>query len=463
MDYLPVFLKLTGRLCLVVGGGAVALRKAEMLRRAGAEVGVIAPRFHPQLEALARRGEIRLRRQDYTPAALDGAVLVIAATDDGALNHRIATEARRRGIWINAVDQPDDCDFILPAIVDRSPVVVAVSSGGRAPVLTRQVKARLETLLPAGLGRLAHLAGRFRETVKRRLPPPRRRRFWEQVFDGAPGQLVHAGQEQAAAQALEQALTAAETDRPLPGYVALVGAGPGDPELLTLRALRLLQEADVVVYDRLVSQPILELVRRDAEKIYAGKARADHALPQEAINTLLVRLAKQGKRVVRLKGGDPFIFGRGGEEIATLADEGVPFIVVPGITAASGCASYAGIPLTHRDYAQSCLFVTGHRRDDRPNLDWNRLIAPRQTLVIYMGLLGLEEICQALVAHGMDPAMPAALIQAGTTPQQQVVVTTVATLADRARQTGVSPPTLVIVGEVVRLHDKLAWFQGNHR
>ncbi len=461
MDYLPVFLKLAGRLCVVVGGGAVALRKAEGLRRAGADVTVVAPQCHPDLEALAQAGGIRLRRQDYEPTVLDGAALVIAATDDTACNRRIAADARSRGIWVNAVDQPADCDFIMPAIVDRSPVIVAVSSGGLAPVLTRLVKARLETLLPANLGRLAELAGRFRDQVKRRLPAPRRRRFWERALEGAPGELMRSGQEEAAARALEQALTAAETSRPPPGYVALVGAGPGDPDLLTLRALRLLQTADVVVYDRLVSRPILDLIRRDAERIYAGKARADHTLPQEAINALLVRLAREGKRVVRLKGGDPFIFGRGGEEIETLAASGIPFVVVPGITAASGCASYAGIPLTHRDYAQSCLFVTGHRRGDRPNLDWDKLVVPRQTLVIYMGLLGLEEICQALVAHGMAPDMPAALIQAGTTPRQKVVVDTVATLAARARQAGVTPPTLVIVGEVVRLHDKLAWFQGN--
>jgi len=461
LDFLPIFLRLENRPCLVVGGGAVALRKAELLLRAGAAVTAVAPRFHSGFIRLATQGRVTLKRKPFEPADLDGAVLTIVATDDRQSNATIAATAKERGIWVNTVDQPEDCDFIMPAIVDRSPVIVAVSSGGRAPVLTRLIRSRLETLLPAHLGRLAELAGRFRSRVKRRIPPGLRRRFWERTLGGAPGELMLSGQSEAATQALEQALTTEASGQRSPGYVALVGAGPGDPDLLTFRALRLLQEADVVIYDRLVSQPILALVRRDAEKIYAGKARADHPLPQGEINRLLVRLAREGKRVVRLKGGDPFIFGRGGEEIETLAEEGIPFLVVPGITAASGCASYAGIPLTHRDYAQSCLFVTGHRKDGRPNLDWDKLVVPRQTLVIYMGLLGLETICRALIDHGMPADMPAALIQAGTTPRQKVVIATVATLAENAAKAHVSPPTLVIIGEVVKLHDKLAWFQGS--
>ncbi len=461
MDYLPIFLKLRDRSCLVVGGGAVALRKVELLLRSGGEVTAVAPRFHPALERLASEQRIRLRRKPFEPDDLVGMYLVVAATDDRRLNHEIATLARERGIPVNAVDQPEDCDFIMPAIVDRSPVIVAVSSGGRAPVLTRLIKSRLETLLPEGIGRLAQLAGQFRDRVKQRIIPERRRRFWEQVLTGAPGELMLSGQQQAAVDAMARAIDAADRQETPLGYVALVGAGPGDPDLLTFRALRLLQEADVVVYDRLVSRPILDLIRRDAEKIYAGKARADHTLPQESINQLLVRLAREGRRVVRLKGGDPFIFGRGGEEIETLAENGIPFLVVPGITAASGCASYAGIPLTHRDYAQSCLFVTGHRKDGSITLDWDKMIVPRQTLVIYMGLLGLEEICRALIEHGMAPEMPAALIESGTTPRQKVVVATVATLAQAARDAQAAPPTLIIVGEVVKLRRKLAWFQGN--
>ncbi len=460
MDFLPIFLKLQDKPCLIVGGGKVALRKAELLLHAGAKVTVLAPDFHPRFEQLAAIGKLALKPKTFEPADLSGFFLAITATDDRLLNTAVATAARQRGVLINAVDQPQACDFIMPAIVDRSPVVIAISSGGRAPVLVRLLKTRLESLIPARLGELAELAGRFRSRVQQAIASQDlRRRFWEQTLTGSPGELMLCGKTHAAETAMTNALAAAAERRAPLGYVALVGAGPGDPDLLTLRALRLLQEADTVVYDRLVSDEILNLVRRDAEKLYAGKSRSDHSLPQEAINQLLVRLAKEGKKVVRLKGGDPFIFGRGGEEIETLASEGIPFLVVPGITAALGCASYAGIPLTHREYAQSCLFVTGHRQGDRPNLDWDKLVVPRQTLVIYMGTLGLEEICQALIRHGMKPDMPAALIESGTTTRQRVIVATVATLAERAREEKAKAPTLIIVGEVVRLRAKLAWFQ----
>lgn len=461
MDFLPIFLNLHDKPCLIVGGGRVALRKAELLLRAGSQVTALAPAFHPDFEPLAEAGRVALEHKAFEPEDLTGFFLVIAATDDRLLNTAIATTAQQRGILINVVDQPELCNFILPAIVDRSPVTIAISSGGRAPVLARLLRTQLESLIPANFGKLAELAGRFRSQVKRAISSPHeRRRFWEQTLTGAPGKLMLAGRASAAEAAMTKALAAADSPAPL-GYVALVGAGPGDPELLTLRALRLIQEADTVVYDRLVSPEILELVRRDAEKLYAGKARANHSLPQEQINQLLIRLAKAGKRVVRLKGGDPFIFGRGGEEIETLAKEGIPFLIVPGITAALGCASYAGIPLTHREYAQSCLFVTGHRQGDRPNLDWDKLVVPRQTLVIYMGTLGLESICQALIQHGMPAEMPAALVESGTTPRQRVIIATVATLAERARAEDAKAPTLIIIGEVVRLHAKLAWFQGD--
>ncbi len=465
MDYLPVFLDIKGRDCLVVGGGSTALRKTELLLRAGAKVTVLSVSFHPRLAKLAKEDALTLKRKSFEPGDLEQRWLIIAATDDPALNTRIAELGAKQRLLVNTVDQPESCDFIMPAIIDRSPLTVAISSGGRAPILTRLLKARLEAMIPANFGQLAKLAGNYRNRVKKMLSRPEQRRcFWEQVLSGPPGQLMLAGQRKKAEEALESALQAAGRQTGTsPGFVALVGAGPGDPDLLTFRALRLMQEADVVVYDRLVSQPVLELVRRDAEKIYAGKSRAAHALPQEEINHLLVRLAKAGKRVVRLKGGDPFIFGRGGEEIETLTEEGIPFLVVPGITAASGCASYAGIPLTHRDHAQSCLFVTGHRRGDRPNLEWEKMIVPNQTLVIYMGLLGLADVCQSLIRHGMPAEMPAAMIQAGTTPEQKVVIATVATLADRAQKENVSPPTLVIIGEVVRLHDKLAWFRGSEQ
>ena len=457
MEYLPLFLKLKGKPCLIVGGGTVALRKAELLLRAGAQVTALAPDFHPEFELMAHE-RLTLKRKAFAPEDLDDFALVIAATADPQLNRTVAACARQRKVLINVADCPQECDFILPALVDRSPVIIAVSSGGRAPVLARLLKSRLESLIPANFGSLAELAGRFRAQVKKTLGHPSlRRKFWEQALTGAAGELMLAGREAAAEAAMREALSTFAQQKPT-GYVALVGAGPGDPELLTLRALRLIQEADTVVYDRLVSEEILNLVRRDAEKLYAGKSAKSCALPQEAINQLLVRLAKEGKRVVRLKGGDPFIFGRGGEEIETLTEQGVPFLVVPGITAALGCASYAGIPLTHRRYAQSCLFVTGHRQGDRINLDWEKLVVPQQTLVIYMGTLGLNDICQALIRHGMAPEMPAALIEAGTTARQRVIVATVATLPARAQEEQAKAPTLIIVGEVVRLRKKLAWF-----
>lgn len=461
MDFLPIFLNLCAKPCLIVGGGKVALRKAQLLIRAGGKITVLAPEFCPELEQLAETGTIKLVRKPFEPEDVDGFSLLIAATADSALNALAATAARQRGILINVVDQPKLCDFILPAIIDRRPIAIAVSSGGRAPVLARLLKTRLESLIPANFGKLAELAGRFRSRVQQAISSPSlRRRFWEQVLTGAPAELLLAGQTAAAEALMTKALDEIAAQPPSLGYVALVGAGPGDPDLLTLRALRLIQEADTVVYDRLVSEEILALVRPDADKLYAGKARANQALSQEAINQLLVRLAREGKRVVRLKGGDPFIFGRGGEEIETLAEAGIPFMIVPGITAALGCASYAGIPLTHRQYAQSCLFVTGHRQGDRPNLDWDKLVVPKQTLVIYMGTLGLKDICQGLIEHGIAPDMPAALIESGTTARQRVIIATVATLAQRAEEENASAPTLIIIGEVVKLHAKLAWFAG---
>jgi uroporphyrin-III C-methyltransferase/precorrin-2 dehydrogenase/sirohydrochlorin ferrochelatase len=356
------------------------------------------------------------------------------------------------------VDQPALCSFILPSIIERAPLTVAVSSGGASPVLARLLRARLETLIPAGYGRLAALAGAFRDPVKARIKPKERRRFWERVLQGPVAELVFNGRDDEARKALQATLE----DPRLTfsgGEVSLVGAGPGDPDLLTFRALRLMQQADVVVYDRLVSQPILDLVRLEADRIYAGKEREKHTLPQEDINALLVRLAKEGKRVVRLKGGDPFIFGRGGEEIDTLAAEGIPFQVVPGITAAAGCASYAGIPLTHREHAQSVVFVTGHLQDGSLDLNWRALAQPQQTIVFYMGLLALDQLCARLAEHGLPAATPAALVQAGTTPQQRVLTGTLATLPGIVAASEVKAPTLIIIGEVVRLRERLKWFE----
>lgn len=458
MDYLPVFLDVRGQPCLVVGGGDVAARKAALLLRAGARVTVQAPGLCAALEADLAADRITHRATVFRDEDLAGHSLAIAATDDESVNRAVAASARARHIPVNVVDVPALCSFIMPSIVERGPVIVAVSSGGKSPVLARLLRARLEILIPAGYGRLAALAGAFREQVKARFAPAERRRFWERTLQGPIAELVFSGREEAAHSAMQAALG----DKRLAfsgGEVSLIGAGPGDPDLLTFRALRLMQQADVVVYDRLVSAPILDLVRRDAERIYAGKERAKHALPQEDINHLLVRLAREGKRVVRLKGGDPFIFGRGGEEIDTLAAEGIPFQVVPGITAASGCAVYAGIPLTHRDYSQSVVFVTGHLQDGSMNLNWHALAQPRQTVVFYMGLLGAAILCRELIAHGLPQATPAALIQQGTMPEQKVLAGTLETLPEILSRSEVKAPTLIIIGEVVKLRDRLKWFE----
>lgn len=459
MNFLPIFYRIKDQPCLVVGGGDVAARKVEQLRRAGARITVVSPTLGTNLTQLAGRGEIIHRAGEFTPADLDGCTLVIAATDNNALNRKVSSLAKARHIPVNVVDQPELCSFIMPSIVDRTPVVVAVSSGGASPVLARLLRARLETLIPAAYGRLATLVEGFRHRVKARFRTTRERRaFWERILQGPVAEMLFAGQDRAARAALEDALGQPQSARQM-GEVYLVGAGPGDPDLLTFRALRLMQQADVVVHDRLVSQPLLNLVRRDAQRIYVGKEPDQHTVSQEEINQLLARLAKEGKRVLRLKGGDPFIFGRGGEEIDTLAAEGVPFQVVPGITAASGCAAYAGIPLTHRDFAQSCLFVTGHLKDGAIELNWEQLVEPQQTVVFYMGLGGLDVICRKLIDHGMHSNMPAALVEQGTTPSQRVFVGTLSTLPDVVRAAAVGSPSLLIVGEVVQLHEKLAWFE----
>lgn len=386
-------------------------------------------------------------------------MLAIAATDDEPLNATVSQHANALGVPVNVVDSPQLCSVIFPAIVDRSPLVVAVSSGGDAPVLARLIRARIETWIPAAYGQLAGLAKQFRAQVKARFANVQQRRvFWEEVFQGPIAEQALAGRTAEAERLLAEKLAGA-APKAL-GEVYLVGAGPGDPDLLTFRALRLMQQADVVLYDRLVAPAIIDLCRRDADRIYVGKQRADHAVPQEQINQQLVTLAKQGKRVLRLKGGDPFIFGRGGEEIEELAAHGVPFQVVPGITAASGCAAYAGIPLTHRDHAQSVRFVTGHLKDGSCDLPWSELAAPAQTLVFYMGLVGLPVICQQLIAHGRSAETPAALVQQGTTSNQRVFTATLGTLAERIAQEDVQAPTLLIVGEVVQLREKLAWFEG---
>lgn len=459
MDYLPLFHKLQGGRVLVVGGGEIALRKARLLADAGSELRVVAPDVDGQLAALAREGGGEVLVRGYQAADLVGCRLVIAATDDPGLNAQVSADAQALSLPVNVVDAPALCTVIFPAIVDRSPLVIAVSSGGDAPVLARLIRAKLEAWIPSAYGELAGLAARFRHKVKTLYPDVNQRRgFWETVFQGPIAERQLAGQGAEAERLLQAMVDGAPVQQG--GEVYLVGAGPGDPDLLTFRALRLMQQADVVLYDRLVAPAIIEMCRRDAERIYVGKRRADHSVPQDQINRLLVDLAKQGKRVLRLKGGDPFIFGRGGEEIEELAEHGIPFQVVPGITAASGCSAYGGIPLTHRDYAQSVRFVTGHLKDGTSNLPWNDLVAPAQTLVFYMGLVGLPTICAELIRHGRAATTPAALVQQGTTRNQRVFTGTLADLPELVAQHEVHAPTLVIVGEVVQLRDKLAWFEG---
>ena len=459
MQYLPAFLDIRKRRCVVIGGGEVAARKVGLLLRAGGEVEVIAPRLDGELAALQAQGRIRWRQENYDPAHLADAALVVAATDDAELNGRVSAQARRKNIPVNVVDRPGLCTFIFPSIVDRSPVTVAVSTGGASPVLARMLRAHLEAVIPAGYGRLAALMGGFRDKVRQQFPSmDQRRRFWEKVLMGPVTEMVFAGREREAAGLIGRQLREGAPEGPQ-GEVYLIGAGPGDPDLLTFRALRLMQHADVVFYDRLVAPAILDMVRRDAQRIYVGKKRDYHAVRQEEINRLLVEHARQGKKVVRLKGGDPFIFGRGGEEIESLSREGIPFQIVPGITAASGCATYAGIPLTHRDYAQSVLFVTGHLREGGVALDWERMVQPQQTLVIYMGLAGLETLCRELITHGLESETPVALVEQGATPRQRVVTATLATLPEKVKGLDIHAPTLMIVGEVVNLHKTLAWFE----
>ncbi len=459
MELFPIFMKLEGRACLVVGGGNVAARKVSLLVRAGARVEVVAPEICAQLSVLRDAGRIRHTSRDFQDADVEGKALVIAGTAQKDINRRVSECANARDVPVNVVDQPELCTFTVPSIINRAPVQVAVSSGGTSPVLARLLRARLESYVPAAYGRLAKLVESFRDRVKQRFSKvDQRRQFWENVLQGEVAELLFAGRDQSARAMLEQALDDS-SDEPHPiGEVYLVGAGPGDPDLLTFRALRLLQMADVVVYDRLVAPPILELARRDAEHIYVGKERDKHTLSQENINQLLVRLAKEGKRVVRLKGGDPFIFGRGGEEIATLMENGVSFQVVPGITAASGCATYSGIPLTHRDYAQSVVFVTGHLQDGSVDLNWKALAHPNQTVVFYMGLHGVGIISEQLVRHGLPQTTPVALIQQGTTQNQRVVISELSQLEETVKSEQIKPPTIIIVGEVVDLHKTLHWF-----
>jgi len=459
MELLPLFLDIRGRRCVIVGGGEIARRKASLLVRAGASLHVVATTVSESLQQLCSENGGTVAAKDFEDDDLDGATLVIAATNDAVLNERVSVVAKSAGIPVNVVDQPSLCSFIMPSIVDRSPIVVAISSGGTSPVLTRKLKELNETMIPARIDSLAKLLGSYRGRVKEEIADfSARLRFWEAILDSEIPELVYNGQDAKAEAALNEYLNSPQ-DRDGAGEVYLVGAGPGDPDLLTLRALRLMHKADVVLYDRLVSPEILLKLRPDAEKIYVGKQAANHSVPQETINEMLVRLAQDGKKVLRLKGGDPFIFGRGGEELESLTEAGIAFQIVPGITAASGCASYAGIPLTHRDYSQSVRFLTGHTKDGSVPLEWEILVKEQQTLVFYMGLSGLPDITKELLAHGMAATTPAAIVQQGTRQTQRVLVSTIEAISDLAVEQEIQAPTIIIIGEVVKLQKSLSWFK----
>ena len=459
MNYLSIYLAVAGNKCIVIGASAIAARKAELLLMAGASVCMIAPQIEEAVRDLVPGEALQIIQRAFVESDLDGAVCVIVASDDNHLNRTVSEQAQARGVPVNVVGQPELCSFIMPSIIERGSIQIAISTGGTSPVLARLLRARLESIIPGAYGDLLALTREFRLPVKQALPDVDvRRRFWESILEGQVAELVFAGRMSLASERLLEQLRDFNGTQ-VKGEVYLVGAGPGDPDLLTFKALRLMHRADVVVYDRLVSQPILDMVRRDAEKIYAGKASANHVMPQENINQLLVRLAGEGKRVLRLKGGDPFIFGRGGEELAQLIDENIDFQVVPGITAASGCASYAGIPLTHRDHSQACIFVTGHRQEGAEDLNWEMLSYPNQTVVFYMGLENVSRICDSLKAHGRAPSTPAALIEKGTTAKQRVFVGDLNSLPGIIAAQKVRAPTVILVGEVVALHNTLNWYR----
>lgn len=467
MDYLPLSFNLKNQNVLLVGAGKVALRKARTLLNAQAKLLVIAPEmdgsFHEELKEAFSKGRIEFHQRCVEIQDIENVVLVVCATNDSQVNQRVSLQAKKKGIPVNVVDEPELSSVIFPSIVDRSPITIAISSSGKAPVLARLLRARIESMIPHVYGDLAKLVDEYRPKVKTLLPDiSQRKAFWETLLNSSISEHLLSNHGSLVKKRIEDLLNSIEKDglkKIYQGEVYLVGAGPGDPDLLSFKALRLLQQADVVLYDRLVSQEIVELARKDAERIYVGKSSKFHTVPQEGINELLVRLAKEGKRVCRLKGGDPFIFGRGGEELESLRDAGIDFQVVPGITAASGCASYAGIPLTHRDYSQSVIFVTGHRKKNpEQELNWHTLAAGDQTLVFYMGLSEIEFISRQLIDAGLDRNTAAAIIQQGTTKNQKVVVGNIENLPAKALEEALKAPTLIIVGDVVKLREKLDWF-----
>jgi len=459
LNYFPVFFDLSGQKVLIVGGGEVALRKISLLERTGALITVVAPDIAPELMSRAAVGKVKLFIREFSPDDLQGARLVIVATSRRAVNRWIASLSESRNIPVNVVDDAESSRFIVPAIIDRDPVLVAISTGGASPVLARRLRERLEALIPAGIGELASWLRTLRETSRRKLRQGgARRRFFEAIVDGPAARRFIAGDEQGATRIARRLLAATSAAPRASGEVTLVGAGPGDPELLTLKGLRALQDADVILHDRLVPSAVLDLARRDAQRICVGKAAGNIGSTQQEINALLIEHANQGKRVVRLKGGDPFVFGRGGEELQALAAARINFSVVPGITAALGAAAYAGIPLTHREHAHSVTFVTGHGQGHGPEPDWRALAMPGATAVFYMGLARLDRIVEMLLAHGAPGTRPAGIVAQGTASDQRVVAATLATIRSVASGANLQAPALLIVGDVVGLHSSLAWF-----
>lgn len=451
MDYLPLSFDLKQQPCLVIGGGEIARRKIDLILRAGAKITVVAPLLDATLKVLVDDKVIDYLPRKFEAGDLDGKHLVISATENQLVNEQVSQLARQRQLPVNVVDSPDLSTVIFPAIIDRSPLLISVSSGGRAPVMVRKVRELLEAAIPQQYARLAGYLGEVRSRMKLAYTDIDERRKVTEVFVESNMAKLDNDADKAAAEAFLFGDTDARSKAVSQGEVYLVGAGPGDPDLLTLRALQLMQKADIVLYDNLVSEQILDRVRRDAGREYVGKLGRGPFTAQETINDKLVRLAKEGNRVLRLKGGDPFIFGRGGEEIESLIECQIPFQVVPGITAASGCAAYAGIPLTHRELSQSVRFVTGHPKDGHVELAWSEFAHKNQTIVFYMGLGGLKSICDQLVSHGRAPNTPVAVISKGTLPDQVVIVGDLNTIHTRTTQHEISRPTLIIVGEVVSL------------
>ncbi len=461
MDHLPIFLDVKDKKVLVDGGNTPAARRVERALSAGAYVHVFCPNMSGEFRELRENPKVTHHLRAPEPGDFKDCIVAYGASEIEERDERLYQMAKAAGVLVNVADVTKYCDFITPSIVDRSPLVVAISSGGNAPVIARILRARIEVMLPAAYGRLAAFVGTFRDRVMDRLKSTEsRRHFWENTIEGQVGDHFLAGDEKKASARLLEDLDAAATGAKSAqiGEVFLVGAGPGDPDLLTFRALHIMQRADVVLFDRLVSDEIMTLVRRDAERVYVGKAPQQHAMVQEEISELMVELANQGKRVLRLKGGDPFIFGRGGEELELLAKHKIPFQVIPGITAASGCASYAGIPLTHRDHAQSCVLITAHGRDGILDLDWERLVRPDQTVVVYMGLGSVGILSEQFIKRGLDPTTPAAVVDNGTRATQRVVTGNLSTIAENVVSSGIKGPALIIIGSVVSLRDELKWF-----